>query len=218
MTKTIKKSKKNSNKQSVSTSIPQNRAPRKINHRKYTVKKCSNFLRMTLKKNGFKNFRRLEGGCTGAQEDRNRRGSTIYLPACLLTLFKTLPKDRFEAHVVNYLEHLTILKEKEKKKLKATRNEKSYHYMIEFDRARETVLLFSQGKELECIEHFFGAHEDSHKERTYLKESIDFYNQLKAELEGSHPEDSGVQMMEIETPMLSEQDLLEQELNSYLDL
>ena len=69
VTKTIKKNdvkiprnpgtKQNSN-------APETRPPRKINHRKYTVKKCSNYLRKTLKKNGFNDFKRLEGGGEGA--------------------------------------------------------------------------------------------------------------------------------------------------------
>jgi hypothetical protein len=76
---------------------------------------------------------------------------------------------------------------------------------------------------LECIEHFFGANEDSHKEKTYLKESINFYNQWKTELENSvaqvEPIDSNVQMMEIETPIqIEEEDLLEKEFNGYFDL
>jgi hypothetical protein len=55
--------------------------------------------------------------------------------------------------------------------------------MLEFGRAQQAVLLFCQGKELECIKHFFCADEDSHKEITYLNDSINFYYQWKAELE-----------------------------------
>jgi hypothetical protein len=58
-----------------------------------------------------------------------------------------------------------------------------------------------------------------------LKDSINFYNQWKAELENdagqgeaSNPVNSNVQMMEIETPIQSEEDSFEKEFNGYFDL
>jgi hypothetical protein len=62
-----------------------------------------------MKKNGFHSFKKLEGS-SGAQGDRNRRGSTIYLPVCLLIL-KSLLKSNFQAFVAKYLDHLSALKE-----------------------------------------------------------------------------------------------------------
>ena len=70
---------------------------------------------------------------------------------------------------------------------------------------------------MECIEKFFGAHEDSYKERTYLRDSIEFYNRWKQELEGTILALEGfeveslevketapeVEMMEIETPVVN---------------
>lgn len=32
---------------------------RKVNHRKYTIKKCFNYLRKSLKRNGFRDFNKL---------------------------------------------------------------------------------------------------------------------------------------------------------------
>ena len=78
---------------------------------------------------------------------------------------------------------------------------------------------------MECIEKFFGAHEDSYKERTYLRGSIEFYNKWKQELEGrilvlegfeveslelmeTVPE---VEMMEIETPVVNNQNAVSDE-------
>jgi hypothetical protein len=97
-----------------------------------------------LKNNGFTNFARLEGKTKGYPD---KRGSRIYLPVCLLTLSKRLSKDDFKAFEADYLKKLKNLKEVEKKRFRARKNEKSYHYMIEFERARKTVVLFSEGKE-----------------------------------------------------------------------
>jgi hypothetical protein len=61
-------------------------------------------LRSSLKKDGFNQFNKLEG-------DRNRRGSTIYLPVGLL-IMRRRKGEKFEKFVDQYIKELEILKGK----------------------------------------------------------------------------------------------------------
>ncbi len=99
-----------------------------------------------------------------------------------LLIMRCRLQERFGGFVKKYLKELEKLQEIEERKLRANGNEKSEHYVIEFKRARQAIELFFKGEEMECIEKFFGAHEDSYKEKTYLQDSIDFYNFWREEL------------------------------------
>ncbi len=141
------------------------------NHRKYTVKTVSNFLRKELKKVRF-DFSKLEA------RNNNKRGSRIYFNCLLLELKHSLgPK--FQEAIERYLIDLKrrILEEKKKQEIFGW-SERTQRYIEDFEKAKIATHYFMRGNYFKSITTFFG----TGKEQFYFEESIKYFTERKEQL------------------------------------